>query len=126
MTQTCFGVSMASPAILSEILQAMICGTLSSSCRCFAWESAQMWTLEVFPTQIRATAFGVAMVVMRFASIVSLKVSAEYIEILSPAHALCTLAMLLILSGFFSTCLLPKETANVPMTESGTEEGKAF
>lgn len=31
----------------SQLLIAVICGTLSSGCRCFAWESAQMWTLEV-------------------------------------------------------------------------------
>lgn len=85
-----------------------------------------MWTLEVFPTQIRATAFSVAMAVMRFASILSLKLSAQYVEVLSAANALRTLAALLILSGFFSTCLLPKETANVPMTEASTDEGKAF
>lgn len=117
---TCLGRS--TPAYML----AVACGTLSSACRCFAWESAQMWTLEVFPTQIRATAFSVAMAVMRFASILSLKLSAQYVEVLSAANALRTLAALLILSGFFSTCLLPKETANVPMTEASTDEGKAF
>ena len=104
---------------------AVACGTLSSACRCFAWESAQMWTLEVFPTQIRATAFSVAMTVMRLASILSLKVSAQYIGILDAANSLRILAALLLASGLFSTLLLPKETAKVPMTEADADV-KAF
>ena len=107
------------------VTEAVACGTLSSACRCFAWESAQMWTLEVFPTQIRATAFSVAMTVMRLASILSLKVSAQYIGILDAANSLRILAALLLASGLFSTLLLPKETANVPMTEADADV-KAF
>lgn len=84
-----------------------------------------MWTLEVFPTPIRATAFSVCMAIMRLMSIVSLKLSAHYVGALRPTTALQGLALLLCLSGLFSTLCLPKETAKMAMSELPSEQ-KSF
>ncbi|CAE7559674.1 OCT7 [Symbiodinium natans] len=97
----------------------VFCGTLSAACRCFGWESAQMWTLEAFPTEIRAIAFSTSTAAMRFFSILSLRMSSQYVHSLSAATSLRFLAGMLIAGGFLSTGLLPKETAQEPMSEGG-------
>ncbi|CAE7296865.1 xylT [Symbiodinium necroappetens] len=102
---------------------AIVCGTLAATCRCFAWESAQMWTLEAFPTDLRAKAFSTAAAVMHSVSILSLKVSGHQVHRLTAASCLLFLAAMKIAGGFLSTGLMPKETAREPMTErlgSGT------
>jgi len=101
---------------------ALVCGTLSSACRCFGWESAQMWSLEAFPTEVRAIAFSSCMAAMRCLSILSLKASAPYVNRLKAAESLRLISAGLILGGFLAT-LLPKETAMEPMTE-GTHTPK--
>ncbi|CAE7205956.1 Slc22a1 [Symbiodinium sp. CCMP2592] len=95
---------------------AALCGMLAS-CRCFAWESAQMWTLEAFPTDLRAKAFSTAAAVMHSMSALSFKVSGHQVHRLTAASCLLSLAAMKIAGGFLSTGLMPKETAREPMTE---------
>ena len=105
---------------------AVLCGTLGAACRCFGWESAQMWTLEAFPTEVRAVAFGISTAAMRLLSILSLKMSSEYVHTLSASASLRLLAAMLIAGGFLSTGLLPKETAKEPISEGVVNTGKHY
>ena len=84
-----------------------------------------MWTLEAFPTPVRATAFSLCMALMRLMSILSLKLSASYVAAWKPCEALQGLAALLLLGGLFSTLGLPKETAMMKMEELPHEQ-KSF
>lgn len=98
---------------------AVFLGMLSSSCRCFGWEAAHMWTLEAFPTDLRAMAFGVATAFMRVCSIGAVQISSLFVKSMSPQRALSTIAFMMVVSGVLVLQAFPKETAGEPMTEYG-------
>lgn len=92
-------------------------GMLASSTRCFAWEAVQIWTLEVFPTEVRATAFAVATGVMRGLAVFALAISGAVVGSLQPGNCLLIFSALLFLGGIMST-FLPVETAGTAMNDS--------
>ncbi|CAE8581534.1 unnamed protein product [Polarella glacialis] len=115
--QGSFLLIMGSSSSMRSAVCVMVLGTLASSCRSFGWESAQMWTLEAFPTEVRALALGIATAFMRILSIGSLKISASYVGYLRPEQSLQILGTLLLCGGVISTMMLPKETAKLPISE---------
>jgi len=96
---------------------ALIIGIIASGCRCFAWEAAGMFTLEVFPTELRAMAVSVTQTSMRLFSIGAVELSGRFVGGLNPRVSLLTFAALLSIAGFFVMLFFPMETANTPMVE---------
>eukprot|EP00746_Dinoflagellata_sp_MGD_P146214 gnl/MRDRNA2_/MRDRNA2_78721_c0_seq2.p1 gnl/MRDRNA2_/MRDRNA2_78721_c0~~gnl/MRDRNA2_/MRDRNA2_78721_c0_seq2.p1 ORF type:complete len:544 (+),score=53.97 gnl/MRDRNA2_/MRDRNA2_78721_c0_seq2:63-1634(+) len=96
-------------------------GFLGTMCRCFGWEGAVMWTLEAFPTEVRATAFSLAHVCLRAMSLISVNLSGIFMQGASGEEILLSFACPLLLGGCLA-CFVPLETANKAMTDSCKEE----
>lgn len=96
----------------------LLLGFAASATRCFGWEAAQMWTLEVFPTNIRASAFASTQGVMRIFSMITVSATAEVLSKTAPGTCLVWFALLLLPGGLLGF-KLPKETANLAMAEQG-------
>ena len=93
-------------------------GALASATRCFGWEAANLWIVEVFPTHLRSTALAAVSTCMRLASSGTLALSGSLVGVLPPGAALLTIATLQLASGVMAVGLLPKETARLAMVEA--------
>jgi putative MFS transporter len=91
-------------------------GSLTAATRCFGWEAAHMWTVEVFPTAVRATAVAVTQALMRLVAVGTVTLSATAASDAPPVQCLLFVAMMLSV-GLVVTYSLPRETANAPMGE---------
>jgi hypothetical protein len=79
-----------------------------------------MWTMEVFPTSVRATAFASTNLLSGILRIAVIRASGLFVDTTPPATALLTIAFAFALGGSFSV-LLPKETANAAMVEAANK-----
>jgi len=89
-----------------------VTGSLSWFCRCYGWEAASFWTLEAFPTDVRAMAFGIAMTFMQTFSVVTLQISGLFVDSLSAEATIVIFAAMLDLGGIVVLLTMPFETAN--------------
>jgi len=97
-------------------------GMVVQATRCFGWEAAHMWKVEVFPTTVRATAVAVCEAIMRAASVGTVMASASAARHAAPEQCLLFVAAMLSV-GLAVAHSLPKETANVPMGEKADSAG---
>jgi len=106
-----------SPASLYGVLVPI--GMLAASFRVFHWDAAQLWTLEAFPTELRATALAVGKITMQMAAAVALSSplarSAFAGDAVGPATLLAGFCAVLAVSGSIATACLPLETRGEPM-----------
>lgn len=104
----------ALPGARSSVI--ILVGFFTAATRCFGWEAAHMWTVEVFPTSVRATAIAVTGACMRLAAVGTVMASAAAAKDAPPGYCLLFVAAMLLV-GFGVAYSLPKETANAPMGE---------
>lgn len=97
-------------------------GALGYATRCFGCEAAHLWTLEVFPTALRGTAFAAATSMMRLLSIVSLSLSGGLMDGADPHATIFIFAALLCFGGVLAV-FLPRETANMPVEDAPRAAG---
>lgn len=100
-------------------------GMLSSSCRCFLFEAANMWTLEAFPTNLRALALGLGIGVMRLCGICSVEIFRYFVPYMSAWQSILIIAFIMMFSGLVVLCMFPKETAREPMNESSQTKNES-
>jgi len=93
-----------------------LAGTLASGCRCFGFEAVNLWTLEVVPTEVRATALAVGLVFMHLIAVASLVLLGPAMSHLAPAAWLLLYSVLVTCGGVLAA-FLPVETANSPMAD---------
>ena len=91
----------------------------ASACRCYAWDAASLWTLEAFPTPLRATAFGLTMTAMRAFAVVALAVTGVIVDAVPPEAIVVCVGGSQVLLGLL-TFVLPVETAGKPMDDGAT------
>ncbi|CAE7348608.1 SVOP [Symbiodinium sp. CCMP2456] len=94
-----------------------ILGAISASCRGFAWEAAVMWSLEAFPTSLRAAALSLSRVVMHSSAVITLKVSAQCLSSLPAFMWLQILGSTCLAAGVIVAICNPTESAGKPLTE---------
>jgi len=104
-------------------------GMLSSSCRCFLFEAANMWTLEAFPTNLRALAFGLATAVMRLCGMGAVQIFSYFVGNMSAWQSILIIAFIMMFSGLVVLYMFPKETAGAhlgaPMNESSQTKNES-
>lgn len=98
-----------------------ILGAISASCRGFAWEAAVMWSLEAFPTSLRAAALSLSRVVMHSMAVITLKVSAQCLSSLPAFMWLQILGSTSLAAGVIVAICNPTESAGKPLTEHSSE-----
>jgi hypothetical protein len=76
-----------------------------------------MWSMEAFPTSVRATAFASTNLLAGILRIAAIRVSGQFVDSTTAVTGLLTVALGFGVGGSISV-LLPKETANVAMVEA--------
>ena len=110
-------VALAADGLSSDPVPVLLAlGFAASSTRCFGWEAANIWTLEVFPTEVRATAVAVTQSAMRVFSVATISTSSVLVGSTAPTTCLMAFSSCLCIGGALAI-YLPKETANSAMEE---------
>jgi len=99
----------------------IVLGALASATRGFAPEAANLWVLETFATDQRATCYAVVQVAYQLTASVIVPLGGILVDAVdySPTPLLLTYAAIQIALGVF-TLFLPNETANVALQDVST------
>ena len=103
----------------SLVTALVIVGSFASATRGFAPEAANLWALETFPTEQRATCYSAANIMFQLSASIVLPVGGAIVNALnySPVPLLVGYAVMQLIFGIF-TWFLPNETVNKAMQDT--------